>query len=139
MPRKITAMFAEGTSVISDVEMWHKRIGHISMQTLKNMLRKDVVDGWPKLKDCDMGKICEEYQYGKQNRLPFPHERHVSKNLLDLVHTDVWGPTKNASIGGCRFYVTFIDDCSRKIWVYFMKQKSEIFDCFRKFKCMLKK
>ena len=62
MPRKITAMFAEGTSVISDVEMWHKRIGHISMQTLKNMLRKDVVDGWPKLKDCEMGKICEACQ-----------------------------------------------------------------------------
>ena len=103
------------------------------------MLRKDVVDGWPKLKDCEMGKISEACQYGKSNRLPFPHERHVSKNLLDLVHTDVWGPTKNVSIGGCRFFVTFIDDCSRKTRKYFMKQKSEVFDCFRKFNCMVEK
>ena len=70
--------------------------------------------GLPKLKDCEMSKICEGCQYGKQNRMPFPHEGHISKKLLDLVHTDVWGPTKNTSIGGCRFYVKFIDDCSRK-------------------------
>ena len=69
IPRKITTMVAGEMNVISDVEMWHKRIGHISMQTLKNMLRKDAVAGLPKLKDCEMGKKCEVCQYGKQNRL----------------------------------------------------------------------
>ena len=56
--------------------------------------------GLPKLKNCEMSKICEACKYGKKNRLPFPHEGYISKNLLDLVHTNVWGPTKNASIGG---------------------------------------
>ena len=100
MPKITTIMFARGLNVISDVEMWHKRIGHISMQILQNILRKNVVVRLPKLKECEMRKICEACQYGKQNRLPFPHEGHLSKNLLDLVHTDVWGPTKNPSIGG---------------------------------------
>ena len=55
----------------------------------------------PKLRACEMSKICEACQYRKQNRLSFPHEGHISKNLIDLIHRDVWGPTKNVSIGGC--------------------------------------
>ena len=45
MPRKITTMFAEGMNVTLDVEMWHKRIGHISMQTLKKYVEKRC-SGW---------------------------------------------------------------------------------------------
>ena len=40
MPKMTKTMFAGGMNVISDVEMWHKRMGHISMQTLQNMLKK---------------------------------------------------------------------------------------------------
>ena len=130
MPQMAAAMFTKGSNIISDVEMWHKRIGHISMQTLQNMLRKNVVNGLPKLNICEISKVCEACQYGKQNRLSFPLEGYRSKNLLDLIHTDVWGPTKNAFTGNCRFYVTFIDDYSRKTWIYFMKEKSDVFSCF---------
>ena len=37
---------------------------------------------------------------------------------LELVHTDVWGPARVQSLGGSRYYVTFIDDATRKNWVY---------------------
>ena len=47
--------------------------------------------------------------------------------------------TKAASIGGCHYFVTFIDDYSRKIWVYFMKKKSEVFGHFKAFKAMVEK
>ena len=66
MLKMTTTMFAGGMNVISYVKMWHKRMGHISMQTLKNMLRKNVVAGLPKLKDCEMSKICEACQYGNK-------------------------------------------------------------------------
>jgi hypothetical protein len=46
----------------------------------------------------------------------------------------VWGPTKEASMGGSRYFVTFTDDFSRKLWVYFMKQKSEVFSKFKLWK-----
>ncbi|MCO5604334.1 hypothetical protein L7F22_058499 [Adiantum nelumboides] len=39
-------------------------------------------------------------------------------------------------MGSCRFYVTFIDDCSHKVWIYFMKKKSEVFTHFQNFKAM---
>lgn len=42
---------------------------------------------------------------------------------LELVHTNVWGPSPVSSIEGSLYYVTFIDDSTRKVWVYFLKNK----------------
>ena len=57
---------------------------------------------------------------------------------LKLVHTDLWGPSPVASLGGSRYYITFIDDLSRKVWVYFLKNKSDVFETFKKWKAMVK-
>ena len=51
-----------------------------------------------------------------------------------MVHTDVWGTSLVSSLWGSRFYVTFIDDFSRKVWVYFLKHKSDVFETFKKWK-----
>ena len=40
---------------------------------------------------------------------------------LDLVHIDIWGPAHVSSLGGSHYYVTFIDDATRKLWVYFLR------------------
>jgi hypothetical protein len=50
------------------------------------------------------------------------------------VHTYVWGPTQGSSLGGFRYCVTFIDDATRKTWVYCIRQKSDVFDTFKKWK-----
>ncbi|KAH9672468.1 hypothetical protein KPL70_017737 [Citrus sinensis] len=42
-----------------------------------------------------------------------------------MVILDVWGPTKTASIGGSHYFVTFVDDFSRRVWVYTMRAKDE--------------
>ena len=139
MPRITSVMFSHGSNIISDVEMWHKRTGHINLQMLQIMLERNVISGLPKLKVCEMGRACEACQLGKQNRQPFRNEGYISKGLLDLVHSDVWGPTKNTSISGKRYYVTFTDDCSRRTWVYFMKETSEVFEWFQKFKSLVEK
>ena len=52
---------------------------------------------------------------------------------MELIHSDVFGPVKQISIGGMRYMVTFIDDFSRYVWVYFMKEKSETFTKFKEF------
>ena len=56
------------------------------------------------------------------------------KEKLELVHSDVWGPASVPSHGGLRYYVTLIDDSNRKVWVYFMKNKSDVFMTFKKWK-----
>ena len=63
----------------------------------------------------------------------------MSRNVLDIVHSDVWGPSKTMSMGGCGYYVTFIDDHTRKVWVYFMKEKSEVFAHFQNFRMLVEK
>ncbi len=69
----------------------------------------------------------------------FPHDKNVNKRALDVVHSDVWGPTKMTSMGGCRYYVSFSDDHTRKVWVYFMKEKNEMFTHFQNFRMLAKK
>ena len=51
---------------------------------------------------------------------------------LELVHTDVWGKALVFSLGCSLYFVTFIDESSRKVWVYFLKHKSDMFEMFKK-------
>ena len=67
---------------------------------------------------------------GKNIRKPFPQSEHKSKELLDLVHLDVCRPMSVHSFSGYSYYITFIDDYSRKTWIYFLKAKSEVFERF---------
>ncbi|MCO5548160.1 hypothetical protein L7F22_001618 [Adiantum nelumboides] len=139
MPKMNAVMFAQGTDVVADVEMWHKQIGHPNVQRLKLMQSKELVIGLPQFRDSEMQQVCATCQLGKQAKGSFPQERHVRKNVLKLIHSDVWGLAKNTSMGGCKFYVTFIDDCPRKVWIYFMKEKSEVFIHLQNFKAMVAK
>ena len=74
---------------------------------------------------------------GEQPRVAFSTSQRKTKGLLDFIRLDVWGPSLEASIGGARYYITFIDDFSRKIWVYFLKQKSEVFQKFKEWKTLV--
>ena len=93
-----------------------------------------MVIGLPLFREGNIHHVCEAYQFGKQTRLPFKKENFKSSYALQLVHSDVWGPTKELSIGGNKYYVTFIDDFTRKTWIYFMKNKSDVFYYFKIFK-----
>ncbi|CAL2277303.1 unnamed protein product [Prunus armeniaca] len=57
-----------------------------------------------------------------------------SKEQLSYIHSNVWGLAPTKSNGGARYFVTFMDDFSRKVWVYFMKQKSKVFAKFKEWK-----
>lgn len=56
------------------------------------------------------------------------------KYPLELVHSDVCGPMETESFGGSRYFVTFIDDCTRKVHLYCLKNKSQVFATFKKYK-----
>ncbi|PON74499.1 Ribonuclease H-like domain containing protein [Parasponia andersonii] len=86
----------------------------------------------PELKSVEHS-LCESCIFGKQRRVSFLKGRREPKAAkLELVHIDVWGPSPVTSLGGSRYYVTFIEDSSRKVWVYFLKNKSDVYDTFKK-------
>ncbi|KAL0430353.1 UNVERIFIED_CONTAM: Retrovirus-related Pol polyprotein from transposon TNT 1-94 [Sesamum radiatum] len=62
-----------------------------------------------------------------------------AKAVLELIHTDVCGPMRTPSHEQNRYFILFIDDYSRMTWVYFMREKSEVFKIFKKFKNLVEK
>jgi hypothetical protein len=57
--------------------------------------------------------------------------------ILELVHNDVFGSVTIPSLGGSLYYISFIDDFSRKTWIYFLRKKSEVFEKFKEFKSLV--
>ena len=76
--------------------------------------------------------MCESGIMGKQKKLSFLiGVKTLRSTKLKLVHTDFCDLSPMASLGGSRYYITFINNCSRKIWIYFLKNKSDVFDTFK--------
>jgi transposase InsO family protein len=73
---------------------------------------------------------------GKHAKATYPSSKHSSKGILDLVHSNVCGPMSVASPKKSMYYVSFIDDFSRKTWIYFLNTKDEVFSRFQEFKAL---
>lgn len=82
--------------------------------------------------------MCDACLQAKCHQFPFPKSSSVSSNPLDLIHSDVWGPASD-SVGAKRYYVSFIDDYSKFVWIYFLKFKSEVFEKFHEFQNMVER
>ena len=65
---------------------------------------------------------------------PFKAKGYRAKEVLDLVHTDLYGPMSTSAREGYEYFITFIDDYSRYGYIYLMRYKSEAFDKFEEFK-----
>jgi hypothetical protein len=129
-----------GNTIIGDValveshndatKLWHLRLGHLSERGMMELHKRSLLKG---VRSCKMD-LCKYCVLGKHGCVRFKPGKHKTEGILDYVHFDVWGPTKEASMGGSRYFVTFTDDFSRKLWVYFIKQKSEVFSKFKLWK-----
>ena len=64
---------------------------------------------------------------------------HVTKGVFDYIHSDLWGPSPTISVEGEKYYVLFVDDFSRKVWVYVLKRKYDVFNTFKQFRVMVEK
>ncbi|KAH9701426.1 hypothetical protein KPL71_024990 [Citrus sinensis] len=109
--------------------MWHLKLGHMSEQGLKILSERKLL---PRLKSVSL-PFCEHCVTSKQHRLKFSRSIARSKCILDLIHSDVW-ESPDISMGGAKYMVTFIDDYSRRCWVYPIKKKSDVFPVFKEYK-----
>ena len=81
-----------------------------------------MVTGLPML-HVDHDGVCRGCPLDKNNKGSFPKSESISKGILDLVHIDLCRPMIVTSLGVYNYYVTFIDEQSRKTWIYFLKTK----------------
>ena len=128
---------AHCSHVCSDEVLWHRRFCHLGMNNVRKLISKDLVNGI----DCKITKdslVCENCSDGKIHRAPFPvGEGNIEYKMFDLIHSDVCGKLNPGSLGGGNYFVTFIDDASRYVWVYILKNKGDVFNAFKSWKTLV--
>ena len=133
-----TAMASKAEGVVSqdEGELWHRRLSHIHHGALK--ILQQISTGLPKgtISQIDQCKGCT---FGKFVKATFHQKDRCTMTILERIHTDMCGPFSVASTTKHRYYVIFVDDFSRKCWIFFMQKKSETFSKFYEFKALVEK
>ena len=117
-------------------DVWHRRYGHLGVSSLQKLANKNLVNGF----DFDLSKeltFCEACPQGKQHRNKFTPSNKRADQLLGLVHSDVCGKMNEKSLGGAEYFLTFIDDKTRYVWVYCLQRKDQVFEKFCEWQAMV--
>ena len=108
------------------------RLGHPNINVMKSMLNHEL--------SIPSGSIfCDACHIGKSKHQHYSSSTTVTSKPLELVHSDVWGPSPNLSKDGFRYYVHFIDDYSNFTWIFPLKLKSEVHDIFLNFQKLVER
>ncbi len=121
------------------LNLWHQRLGHPAPSTAQAMIKDNLATGMRQsASDSKCEQPCEGCVLGKMARQPFPKESATrAVGILDLIHSDIWGPMKTASLKGAKYFLSFIDDFSRVVFVYFLRYKSEAYEKFKEFEALV--
>jgi len=92
-----------------------------------------MLKGIPNINDGHEG-VCKGCALGKNTRKPFTSSDTRSKEILDLIHSNMCGPFSSKSLRGHFYYLTFSDDHSRNTWLYLVKTKDKVFENFKEFR-----
>nr|GFA64695.1 retrovirus-related Pol polyprotein from transposon TNT 1-94 [Tanacetum cinerariifolium] len=109
----------------SQAWLWHRRLSHLNFDTINLLIKNNIVVGLPKLKFVK-DHLCSSCELGKAKR-KFFHSKTTpsSKRRLQLLHMDLCGPMRVASINGKIYVLVIVDDYSRYTWTYFLRYKDE--------------
>lgn len=102
------------------LQTWHKRLVHQNVKHVKSVLVKNNIP----FKDEEF--FCDDCQYGKIHRLPFPATNTKTTAPGEIIHSDICGPMEVESLGGSRYMLLFKDDFSHYRTVFFLKFKSDV-------------
>ena len=111
--------------------LWHRRLGHPPFGYLQHLFP----DLFLHLLNVDFK--CNTCIMVKSHRISYP--TNLNKNVVhfSLIHSDVWGSSPVTTSLGYRWFVIFVDDCTRMTWLYQMKTKDEVFPIFQTFHTMI--
>jgi transposase InsO family protein len=121
-------------NIVSSSELWHRRLAHLNYRALPVLSK--MVTGLLEIQ-IDHDRVCKGCALGKNFKGSFTSSDSRSKGILDIIHFDVCGQMMVPSLGNFVYYVLFINDYSRKTWIYFLKAKDEVFNKFQEFKALV--
>jgi hypothetical protein len=114
----------------NETNVWHSRLCHINFGCMTRLAGLNLI-----LKlDLVNGSKCHVYVESKQPRKP--HKPAVPKDLapLELIHSNLCKMNDELTKGGKRYFMTFIDDCTRFYYMYPLKSKDETLNYFKIYK-----
>ncbi|GJU99983.1 putative RNA-directed DNA polymerase [Tanacetum coccineum] len=121
------------TSDEDNARLWHERMGHLSKTSMETLHRKGMVRDLPPFPV--INDVCGDCMIGKQTKEAIPKSSSWrAGEILELIHSDICGPITPSSHTGKRYFLSFIDDYSRKGWVYLLTEKSQALESFKEFK-----
>ncbi|GKB62476.1 retrovirus-related pol polyprotein from transposon TNT 1-94 [Tanacetum coccineum] len=117
--------------------LWHRRLSHLNFDYINLLSKKDVVIGLPKLKYVK-DQLCSSCEVSKAKRSSFKTKVvPSSKGRLNLLHMDLCGPMRVASINGKKYILVIVDDYSRYTWTLFLRSKDETPEVLKDFLTMI--
>ena len=125
---------AEDFASNNKMHLWHKRFGHPSPEIFCEIGKNDEIADAPSADfNRSMLQNCNGCDLGKMTNHPYKAIGSRSHQILELVHTDLCGPMKKPSLSGARYFMIFVDDFSRKTFVYFLRHKSDAQSTIKEF------
>lgn len=115
-------------------ELWHKWMAHLHHGALRVL--REIVTGLLDF-STDNHDVCKGCALGKYTKTPFSSSYNRILAILDLIQSDLCGPRHFLSFSGYEYYVSFIDEYSRKTWILFMKTNNQVFKRFQEFKALV--
>ncbi|XP_033138570.1 uncharacterized protein LOC103844422 isoform X1 [Brassica rapa] len=126
------------STATSESIRWHERLGHVNWETIESMVQRELVIGIPRVTSDK--RVCSSCMLGKQTRKSFPQATaYRASKILELVHGDLCGPITPSTRPGNKYVFVLIDDHTRYMWTTLLKEKSEVFEKFKRFKAMVEK
>ncbi|CAA7014375.1 unnamed protein product [Microthlaspi erraticum] len=121
-------------AVVDMTKRWHSRLAHMSLSSMEILVRKGLL----KSEEVKQLEFCEACTMGKSHKQSFKKAKHTTNEILGYVHSDLWGsPNVTPSLSGARYFLTMIDNYSRKVWIYFQKTKDEAYQNFADWKVLV--
>ncbi|GJU07102.1 retrovirus-related pol polyprotein from transposon TNT 1-94 [Tanacetum coccineum] len=119
--------------------LWHRRLSHLNFDYINLLSKKDIVIGLPKLKYV-RDHLCSSCEVSKAKRSSFKSKTvPSSKGRLNLLHMDLCGPMRVASINGKKYILVIVDDYSRYTWTLFLRSKDETPEVLKEFLTMIQR
>ena len=122
-------------NVVNTTCLWYRPLGHPPSEVLSLLSSSLCIV-------CDSNKrkeeVCEICLHAKQTRNPFPISVNIIKDMVDLIHCDIWGPYTVPSTCGAHYFLSTVDDATRATWVYLMCDRTEASKLLQHFIIMVK-
>jgi transposase InsO family protein len=116
--------------ILNELDLWHSRLCHVNFGCLMRLANMNLISKFNVVKDSKC-HICVQFKQPCK-----PHKAAEMSNLapLELVHSDLCEMNDDFNKGGKRYFMTFIDDCTRFCYVYLLKTKDEALNYFKAYK-----